>query len=225
MTAIGPGDAEQFPMTLNRDVTPTPCVRWRAHMQWRASGCWGWTRPVAIPVTRPEMAMRFADALPETSSNPTLALADWFQRAEPGIIVSAGPRFWLGAERRDAGGAGRQLVYLAAGSERVRVGRQPGGQHDPNSPCCRWLKELFHLPQEWDGVLTSGATMANLVCLVAARQWAGRKLGFDAAVDGLAGNPRIHVVASDHLHSTTLKSLGTLGIGRNAITRVSARAG
>ena len=182
-------------------------------------------RPVAVPVTRPEMAARFADPLPEESSDPTLALPDWFQRAEPGLIISAGPRFfgWVQSGATPAALAGDWFTSLL--DQNAFGWDASPAANMTEFTVLRWLKELFHLPQEWDGVLTSGATMANLVCLVAARQWAGRKLGFNAAVDGLSGNPRIHVVASDHLHSTTLKTLGTLGIGRNAITRVSAPGG
>ena len=33
-----------------------------------------------------------------------------------------------------------------------------------------WLKELFRLPKDWSGVMVTGATMANFVGLVAARQ-------------------------------------------------------
>jgi glutamate/tyrosine decarboxylase-like PLP-dependent enzyme len=36
-----------------------------------------------------------------------------------------------------------------------------------------WLRQLFELPAEFGGVLTTGATMANFVALAAARNWWG----------------------------------------------------
>ena len=37
-----------------------------------------------------------------------------------------------------------------------------------------WLRQLFELPKDFDGVFTSGATMANFVALAAARGWWGK---------------------------------------------------
>jgi len=34
-----------------------------------------------------------------------------------------------------------------------------------------WLRELFGLPTNWDGVLVTGGQMANFTGLAAARQW------------------------------------------------------
>jgi glutamate/tyrosine decarboxylase-like PLP-dependent enzyme len=84
----------------------------------------------------------------------------------------------------------------------------------------RWLLELFDLPASWSGVLTSGATMANLCGLAAGRQWLSERLGFDAARDGLGGHARLRVVASAEIHQSALKALGILGLGRDAIERV-----
>jgi glutamate/tyrosine decarboxylase-like PLP-dependent enzyme len=88
----------------------------------------------------------------------------------------------------------------------------------------RWLKELFGLPSSWAGALTSGATLANLIGLGAARQRTAARLGFDAAEDGLSAFPPISVLASETVHASVLKALGTLGLGRPK-TRVPARAG
>ena len=59
-----------------------------------------------------------------------------------------------------------------------------------------WLKDLFRLPQEWGGVLTTGATMANFVCLAAARRWWGERQGVDIDQQGLAGLPSPRVSAA-----------------------------
>ena len=56
-----------------------------------------------------------------------------------------------------------------------------------------WLKELFRLPADWDGVLTTGATMANFASLACARQWWAERHGVDLDAHGFArpaGSPR-----------------------------------
>lgn len=178
--------------------------------------------PVNRHVPPSELAPRFDLPLPDAGCSPGEAVEEWMERAEPGIVRSAGPRYfgfvtggstpaaiagdWL-ASALDQN-AGTWLMSPAATQTELSV--------------IGWLLELFGLPVEWQGSLTSGATMANLTALAAARQWASRNLGFDAARDGLGGNPRITVVSSTEIHQSATKALGTLGLGRDAVITVPA---
>jgi glutamate/tyrosine decarboxylase-like PLP-dependent enzyme len=182
-------------------------------------------RRVGQIVAPAEISAAFDEPLPEKSSDPAAAIEDWFARAEPGIVTSPGPRFFGFV----VGGA---TPAALAGDWLASAIDQNGGLW-PASPASavtelaviRWLKELFGLPREWVGVLTSGATMANLVGLAAARQWAGQKLGFDPAADGLAGQPPIPVISSEAVHASAVKALGTLGLGRKSLRKVAAPNG
>lgn len=84
----------------------------------------------------------------------------------------------------------------------------------------QWLLELLDLPAQWEGALTSGATMANFTCLAAARQWAGDVVDCDVAGDGLVRMPTI--LASPHVHASVLKALAMLGLGRNQAVRLAS---
>jgi glutamate/tyrosine decarboxylase-like PLP-dependent enzyme len=77
-----------------------------------------------------------------------------------------------------------------------------------------WLKDLFGIPAEWSGVLTTGATASNFVGLAAARRWWGLKHEVDIDIHGFAGLPSVPVFASGYLHASAIKELGMLGIGR-----------
>lgn len=87
-----------------------------------------------------------------------------------------------------------------------------------------WLKEIFGLPEQWPGVMVTGATMANFVCLAAARQWWGEQLGLDVSEAGLSGVEPPPVLTSGFVHASTLKVLGLLGIGRSRVERFSRDA-
>lgn len=82
-----------------------------------------------------------------------------------------------------------------------------------------WLKEIFGLPREWAGVMVTGATMANFVCLAAGRQWWGEQHGLDVSETGLAGAPQMPVLTSGFVHASTLKVLAVQGIGRGNVQR------
>lgn len=77
-----------------------------------------------------------------------------------------------------------------------------------------WLKDLFGIPAEWSGVLTTGATASNFVGLAAARRWWGLKHSVDIDTKGFAGLPSVPVFAGGYLHASAIKALGMLGIGR-----------
>jgi glutamate/tyrosine decarboxylase-like PLP-dependent enzyme len=77
-----------------------------------------------------------------------------------------------------------------------------------------WLLDLFGLPKDWGGVLTTGATMANFVALACARRWCGLQQGVDVDDVGLAGLPPIQVFGSGYVHPSDVKALGMLGVGR-----------
>ena len=54
----------------------------------------------------------------------------------------------------------------------------------------RWLAELLGIPHTYQGIFTSGGSVANIVGLGAARQNAAARLGLDAARDGIETLPR-----------------------------------
>jgi glutamate/tyrosine decarboxylase-like PLP-dependent enzyme len=182
-------------------------------------------RPITAGATPDRMAVLLDEPLPESGVDPGDAVADWLDRAGSGIVSSNGPRYFGFV-------TGGTLPAALAGDVIASTIDQNGGiwSMSPASAqteltVIRWLRELFHLPAEWHGVMTSGATMSNLVGLAAARQWAGERLGFNAAEDGLGGRPAIPVLSSDAIHASARKALGNLGLGRRSVRTVPAPGG
>lgn len=182
-------------------------------------------RSVSRCVTPEEMIEALDEPLPEEGSDPGTAVEEWFVRAEPGIVASSGPRFfgYVIGGTTPAALAGDWLASAIDQDAGLWAASPAGAQTELT--VLRWLKELFGLPSEWHGALTSGATMSNLVGLAAARQWVGKQHGFDAAQDGLGGQPPIPVVSSTEIHASAIKALGTLGLGRSSVRKVPAPGG
>jgi glutamate/tyrosine decarboxylase-like PLP-dependent enzyme len=83
-----------------------------------------------------------------------------------------------------------------------------------------WVRELLGLPAGCGGAVVTGATMANFCGLAAARHALLARSGWDAESDGLFGAPPITVVVGDEVHTSVLKALGLLGLGRKRVVRV-----
>src|SRR3712207_8240379 len=56
-----------------------------------------------------------------------------------------------------------------------------------------------------------------------ARRWWAERHGVDVDAEGMPGLPPVPVFASGYVHSTALKALGMLGIGRESVDRKSTR--
>ncbi len=81
-----------------------------------------------------------------------------------------------------------------------------------------WFRELFGLPAEGAGVLTSGGSMANFAALAAARD---AHLGNEARETGLQrAAPALVLYASREVHTSVVKAAALLGIGTRNVRTV-----
>lgn len=85
-----------------------------------------------------------------------------------------------------------------------------------------WMAEMFELPDVMKGVYSSGGSVANLVAIGAARQWAFEKLGVDAAQQGVPKPCRLYV--SSACHRTIHRAAAVLGMGRSAVVTIETDA-
>jgi glutamate/tyrosine decarboxylase-like PLP-dependent enzyme len=85
--------------------------------------------------------------------------------------------------------------------------------------CLRWLAELMGMPAESSGLLTTGATMANLIGLAVGRH---AKADYDVRKQGLQGcvHPQLLIYGSTETHSWALKAIELMGLGRDAYRRI-----
>jgi glutamate/tyrosine decarboxylase-like PLP-dependent enzyme len=167
-------------------------------------------------------AARLGGPLPEQGVGAVAALRELIEQGEPGL-ARTGPRFFHFVQ----GGA----TPAALGADWLTTTWDQNSWSDTAAPfatrletiALRWLLDLFELPTSWGGVLTTGATGANLVALACARRWWGQRHDTDVDTDGLAGLPPVPVIAGGHVHPSDLKALTVLGIGRSA-TRICGDA-
>jgi glutamate/tyrosine decarboxylase-like PLP-dependent enzyme len=178
------------------------------------------SEPVMAPGAE-EAIGEWADPMPEHGEGSTAALNELISRGERSVTRSSGPRFFhfvMGGGTPAALGAD----WLTSAYDQVAFGwaSSPFAAR-LEQVAIEWLRQLFELPQDFGGVLTSGATMANFVGLAAARNWVGERLGVDVDEQGMAGIQQPLVLSSGYLHPSAAQAVGMLGFGRANIRRLA----
>src|SRR5262249_56192643 len=82
-----------------------------------------------------------------------------------------------------------------------------------------WILDALGLPVDSSVGFTTGAQMANMTGLAAARHHVLRRAGWDVEAQGLQGVPRIHVIVGSEAHSSIFASLRILGFGMSTVRR------
>jgi glutamate/tyrosine decarboxylase-like PLP-dependent enzyme len=180
------------------------------------------TRPVAARASHDELLAAFSGPLPSRGEAPGEVVDHLATLAEPGLIASAGPRFFgfviggslpsaLAADWLTSAWDQNAGLYVIGPSASVAEEVAAG-----------WLIELFGLPEGSSVGFSTGATMASFTALAAGRHRVLERLGWNVEEDGLIGAPDIAVVVGAEAHVTIHVSLQMLGLGRNRVFRVDA---
>src|SRR3954469_16410928 len=154
-------------------------------------------RPVGPPVDPAVLRAALGLELAEEGVEPAVVIDELAAAADPGIVATAGPRYFgfvtggslpvaVAADRLTS--AWDQTAPLYAGSPAAAVVEEVVEG---------WVVELLGLPANASVGLTTGAQMAIVTCLAAARDTLLSGAGWDAAQHGLAGAPPLTVLAGE----------------------------
>ena len=179
-------------------------------------------RPVAPDGAALAGLARFDEPLPQVAGDPAVTLALLDEAGSAATVASAGGRYFGFVT------GGCYPVAVAAGW--LATAWDQNAALPVMSPVAArlhevvtaWLADLFGLPAGTAAVFVSGASMANTTALAAARDHQLARVGWDVQADGLFGAPELTVVIGEYAHSTVVRALGLLGLGRNRVRRVLA---
>ena len=160
--------------------------------------------------------------LPDASTDPRLVL-DLLDRVGSPATVAMNAGRYFGFVNGAALPASMAATYLAAAWDQnasLRVMSPAAAAFE--DVALAWARDILGLPAGCAGAIVTGATMANLTALAAARHALLERAGWDVERDGLFGAPPLTVVVGDEVHVSLLKALGLLGLGRQRVRRVAA---
>jgi glutamate/tyrosine decarboxylase-like PLP-dependent enzyme len=177
-------------------------------------------RPIAPSAEAVAALDQLAGPVPEQPTDPAAVLALLHNYGSPATVANSGGRYFGFVN------GGCVPAALAAGWM-VNAWDQNAAMH-MQSPAAvgieeiaiEWVRQLLGLPDGTAGAVVTGATMANFCGLAAARHALLERAGWDVENDGLFGAPEITVVVGEEAHSSVIKALGMLGLGRRRVVRV-----
>ena len=176
--------------------------------------------PVFERLETEERQLLLDQPFPEEGTAPQTILDFVRERILPHPMGNGHPRFfgWVNSPPAPIGILGD---FLAATMNPSCA----GGDHAAiylERCCVRWLMELVGFPTQGSmGLLVSGASVATITGLAAARQWACRRDGWNVREEGLQGNrPPLTLYTSDEGHSCIRKAVELLGLGSAAIRSI-----
>ncbi len=178
-------------------------------------------RPIAPARDYQSMLDELLTDLPTGPTDPTTVVADLAAAATDGLLAINSPRFhgWVMGGAMPAGVAAEWLV--SAWDQNSGMTMTSPVIAAIEQVTATWLLELLMLPEDSSVGFVTGGTMANLVCLAAARGRVSRAYGWEVDARGIVGGPAITVVGTKHTHSTVPKALRLLGLGHDRITTVA----
>jgi glutamate/tyrosine decarboxylase-like PLP-dependent enzyme len=158
--------------------------------------------------------------LPELGEEPWSVVDALAAGVEPGLVAMGSPRYFgfviggsvpaaLAADWLTSAWEQNAVLYLGTPAASVVEEIAAG-----------WLVDLLGLPSGTSVGFTTGATMANLTGLAAARHGVLRAVGWDVEEDGLVGAPPIHVMIGADAHASVVSALRLVGLGRRRALRV-----
>ena len=171
------------------------------------------TRRVAATAGGDDLRASLMRPLPADCRDPELVLKELVAAVEPGLVASAGPRYF---------------GFVIGGSHPVAVAADwltsawdQHGSFFASSPAsavaedvvAAWLVDIFGLPSDCSVGFPTGAQTANFTALAAARHAVLARCGWDVESKGLGSAPPIHIVAGAESHITIFAALRMLGLG------------
>jgi glutamate/tyrosine decarboxylase-like PLP-dependent enzyme len=143
------------------------------------------------------------------------------EHADPGIVASAGPRYFGFV----TGGA----VPVAVAADWLSSAWDQNAGLYVQSPAISvmedivagWILELLDFPRQAGVGFVTGCHMANFTCLAAARHAVLRRAGWNVETDGLQRAPRVRVLVGGEAHVTAIGALRYLGFGSQELEVVA----
>ena len=200
---------------------------WRPALTAAHDAALDWLEHLSERSVRPDvdydaMYEALAEPMPEEGLPPEQVISELAAAVKPGLMAMNHGRFfgWVIGGAMPAGVAADWLV--AAWDQNTAMAEPTPGVSTLEAVTAEWLLQLLDLPRTSSVAFVTGAQVANLVCLAAARDRVLADVGWDVEGDGLVGAPPVSVLVGEFVHHTVGKAVRILGLGESRMVEVAA---
>jgi len=179
-------------------------------------------RPVGPRATFEELVESLGGPLPNRGDEPAHVVEALARAVEPGLVGSAGPRYFGFVIGGSVPAALAADWLTATWDQNAALNIASPAAAAAEAVVAEWVKDLLGLPQEAGVGFVTGGQMANFSGLLAARHAVLARASWDVEKRGLQGAPEVHVVIGEEAHATILSALRLLGLGEARAHRVAA---
>jgi len=180
------------------------------------------TRKVGASIDVDTLRKSLGGPLPKDGVDPTQVIEELVRKCDPGIIASAGPRYFGFV----VGGSYPVAVaadwMTAAWDQNVGLYVLSPAAAVIEEVTAAWILDTLGLPHTASVGFVTGGHMANFVGLAAGRHDVLKRVGWNVEEQGLTGAPPINVVVGQESHVSIKAALGYLGLGRKSVKIVPA---
>jgi glutamate/tyrosine decarboxylase-like PLP-dependent enzyme len=170
----------------------------------------------------PELRAVLGGPLPEGGEDSRQVIAELADRADAGLLPSGSGRFfgWVFGGALPAALAADWLT--SAWDQNAFIAGSSPAAAAVEAVAAGWLTDVLGLPLDSSVGFVTGTQMAHVTALAAARGELLRRSGWDVERSGLAGAPRIRILAGAERHSTVDRAVRLVGLGTDSIVAVEA---
>jgi aromatic-L-amino-acid decarboxylase len=178
-------------------------------------------KPVRAPLIPGAIARQLPPSPPELAEPMETIFADFDRIVPPGLTHWQHPRFfaYFPANASPASMLAEQLANAIAAQG--MLWQTSPAVTEIEQVMIGWLRQSLGLPCEFTGTIHDSATTATLSAILTMREqvlnWAGLS-------QGLQGQPRLRIYASDQTHSSVDKAVRIAGIGQDNLVKIPTDA-
>jgi len=178
-------------------------------------------QPVPAPLIPGAIARQLPPSPPESAEPMEVIFADFDRIVPPGLTHWQHPRFfaYFPANASPASMLAEQLANAIAAQG--MLWQTSPALTEIEQVMVDWLRQSLGLPDAFTGTIHDSATTATLSAILTMREQA---LGWVGLQNGLQGQPRLRLYASDQTHSSVDKSVRIAGIGQDNLVKIATDA-
>ena len=176
--------------------------------------------PVRAPLDPGAVRARFPDSPPEQGAGLEGILAEIDDKIIPGLTHWQHPRFFAYFPSNATPPSMLADFVASILAQQCMLWQTSPAGTEVETLMLDWLRQGLGLPEGFHGVIQDSASSATLAAVLTMRE---RALNWAGNSQGLSGQARLRVYASDEVHTSVDRAIWVAGIGGDNLVRIPTR--